>query len=529
MNKTTIIAFLSCCCVFIYSQQLTFTKAFEGHKKNVAISIINNHPHYFHVLRYNKAAHDITIERRDKPNAHILAFTPLKLDSVNSSLFDYENLDYLCFENDYKLYFVFEKVLNKQRTIYLKAIDTLGKSNGFMELASLHSEEGESLNFSFSKGGDNHSILIVGTISYPNGITKKSAILFDVNSHKTLWIKKLPHENSMAELTDNFITNKNNDLVYVHYKIKSISVVDNFVKSPYGNFPLSRLMGSGPLGYINDQNPVKRTVINEYDKITLIKSFSDSKEIISRVLNLNNIEVVNWATIVPEGDDVIYAAHVVENDMGPKPYVHLERMNKNMDSVLYMKKHLLSLPVYKQLTFFDGNDYDDPSYKKYFFNQIILKNDEMVIVSERKSENYYKELLSWRFRVNSGELVKLEVIPRKVFYFSGRTRFKNIGECMITLKRDSLNFYVLEDPKNFNAPAKDFKYHSFKQQKNLWGSNIVCYHSGTSGITRKSLTYVNQNFELVPLLYKSNNESDEVFYFNEGTYEKFGFISLKYP
>ena len=72
------------------------------------ITIINNHPNFFYLLRFNKEVHDLTIERRSKPAAEILSFCPLKLDSVNADWFDYGKLDYLFFEHRYHVYFFFE-------------------------------------------------------------------------------------------------------------------------------------------------------------------------------------------------------------------------------------------------------------------------------------------------------------------------------------------------------------------------------------------------------------------------------------
>lgn len=498
MKKYAIIAFLSFFCISVYSQSpILFSKTFEAKKKNVAVAVINNHPSYFHVLRYNKAAHDMTIERRSKPNAAIISFTPLRLDSVNSDVFNYEKLDYLWYEENYKLFFVFEKVLNSKRTVYLKIIDTLGKSSGFIELSSMDGEANVGLRFVFSKGADN-TVLVVGAMSYPDGITKKAAVLYDVKSLKVIWIKKLPNEKTFSELTEGFATNNRNDLFYLHYKIKSLAVINN------------------------------NTIINEYGDISIFKSSASSKEVSQESLNLSNMNVVNSATLIPEAENIIVAAHVVEEDLGPKPLLFIQKLNGDLKQV-YRHKYQYPSEISEQLTFYDGSNYKEPAYKRYSLKQCLLIKDKLCFISERKDESYYKEILVWQLNIQSGKLDKIEIIPRKIFYFKDRTRFKNIAEGMITYKNDSLRVYVLEDSKNSKATSKLFKFHDFEKQTNLWGGNIVRYNSSLNNETTKNLIYANRNFDLVPLPYSSQTAEDDVFYFNEGNYEKFGFISLKNP
>jgi hypothetical protein len=144
MMRSVIIIFLINYCSFLISQNAIYSRKFDALKKNLPLAIINNNPNYFYVLRFNKLAHDITIERRAKPSGEIIAFTPLKLDSVNASWFDYEQLDHLFFEHNYKTYFIFEKVLNTKKSLYLKITDTTGKSTGFIELASLYRDNATS-------------------------------------------------------------------------------------------------------------------------------------------------------------------------------------------------------------------------------------------------------------------------------------------------------------------------------------------------------------------------------------------------
>ena len=177
-SKRAIIFLLINYCSFLFSQSPSFTKEFECLKNNVPIKIINAHPNYFFVLRYNKAGHDFTIEKRNKPDAKVLAFTPLKLDSVNANWFDYENLDYLFFNSGSKLYFVFQKILNSKQVVYIKEIDSSGKSTGFRELAVQEADKGiEGFNFVIKTTAQNN-LLIVSEQNY-NGIKKKLALYYD--------------------------------------------------------------------------------------------------------------------------------------------------------------------------------------------------------------------------------------------------------------------------------------------------------------------------------------------------------------
>lgn len=191
---------------------------------------------------------------------------------------------------------------------------------------------------------------------------------------------------------------------------------------------------------------------------------------------------------------------------------------------MYIRKNNFPLKIAEQLTFYDGTNYKDAAYKNYSFKKSFVSNSHLYFITERKDENYYKELLSWNIDPKNGELLSLNIIPRKVFYFSGRTRFKNLGECMVTYKSTYPVFYVLEDLKNSSVTSGGFKFHEFNKQNGLFGGNIVSYANTPDKNLEKKLIYNNTNFDLVPVLYFSEGVTDDVFYFNEGQYEKFGFL-----
>lgn len=464
--------------------------------------MINNHPGYFHVLRYNKEVHDITLERRSKPNAAMLAFTPLKLDSVNAGWFNYEKLDYLCWEQDHKVYFVFEKVLNTKCTIYLKVIDSLGKSSGFAEVSSLDAEQGVGVELTFSKNEEN-TLLVVGALSYPSGIVKKTAQLYDINSRHQIWTKRLPHENFYKEKTDGYIVNPARDLFYIHYDIRSVAFIKRGAK--------------------------EQMIINEFGDIKLFKSAAQSKELTSYTINLKAIEAVYSATLLPVTGGIVFTGHLVEEDFGKKPFLYVEKINDDLSAPVYSRKYPFPLNISEQLTFYDGSDYKDPAFKNYTLKNAFINSDRLYYITERKEENYYKELLSWYIETSTGLLDKVEIIPRKIFYFDDRTRFKKMGECMLSLKNDTLNYYLLEDPANFTTESSLWKYHAFAKQTNLWGATIVSYASPLKGAPKKKRIYTNKNFDLIPMSYQTSGVKDEVFYLNEGSYEKFGFIFSPNP
>src|SRR5687767_13282896 len=178
MARTAFLFFILSASFCLNSQKITYSKSYPAVPKNIPLAIINRDPHYFFLLRSNRLAHDLTIERRAKPNGEMLSFTPLKLDSVNASWFDYERLDYLFFEQQGQVYFVFERVFNNNKTIFLKVIDTTGHSSGFIELAGLEKDKNVTdIGFEWKRTQDR--LLIIAERQYSNGTIKKVATLYD--------------------------------------------------------------------------------------------------------------------------------------------------------------------------------------------------------------------------------------------------------------------------------------------------------------------------------------------------------------
>jgi hypothetical protein len=212
------------------AQNLNYSRTFPAISKNGPLLLHNTSRAFFYVLRYNRKAHDLTLERRAKPSAEILSFTPLKLDSVNSDLYNYASMDYLLFEHKANLYFVFEKTLNNTKTLYFKCIDSLGKAGGFTEIFSLN-RDNNMLSFELEVAGVyDGKLLIVASHEFVNQTVKKTIHLYDPVIKKQIWAKTLPLENSSTGYSKAHCLNEHNDLFYVMVKRQAVSFKRQYVK-----------------------------------------------------------------------------------------------------------------------------------------------------------------------------------------------------------------------------------------------------------------------------------------------------------
>jgi hypothetical protein len=471
----------------------------------VPLSIINDHSSYFYLLRYNKAAHDITIERRAKPSAEILSFTPLKLDSLNADWFDYEKLDYLFFEQNNKTYFLFKRILNSKKTIFLKIIDTLGKSSGFIELASIEKEKGVAdVNFEF-KRTVNGNVLIIASQGYGNFAVKKQALLFDIDKRKIIWIKKLPVENANTGYSVAFESDESNDLFYVLVKAHVASFKRKYV------------------------NQVQMTVpVLFFDTLSLLSFLNNDPGIIKSKLAINNLSGLNSIRLIPNEHEVSVIAHFSKQDNmnNVSTYFLNQKFSTDLSKEFYVNIMPLDSSLNECLTFYDGSDYKNASEKEY---RHLIKFQNKTIdyqISERVEDYYYKELFVWKNDLESGKIFCQKILPRKVYSFKGRTRFKNIGSAMPLIQNNKLMVLVLESPLNFSNEPNAFNYHRFKKETNLWKANIVMYVLNEDGTLEKKIMYRNNNYDAVPMDYQSNGQKDFVLYLNNGKSEKFAILNL---
>jgi len=502
MHRAIILAFFIYYCSSFFSQA-TYSRDFEARKKNVPLAIINNHPNYFYLLRYNKAAHDITIERRKNPGAEIISFTPLKLDSINADWFNYERLDYLFFEHKHHFYFLFEKVLNSKKTLYLKIIDTLGKASGFIELANVEKDKGVTDIKLDYKTTANNNILIIASKTYGEFAIKKSAMLFDVEKRKFTWTKKLPIENADYGYSSIFECNETNDLFCILTKAHVATFKRKYMNHAQMMVP-----------------------VLHFDSLSIVSFLNDEAFPLRKQLAINDLTGLKSMRLVTDKESVSVIAHFSKDDKSGENNVYFlnQKFSADLSKEIYATLTPLDSSLKESLTFYDGTDYKDASDKEYDYLTALKVNNKHLQLSERVDEYYSKELITWQSDLETGEISMQKIIPRKIYSFQGRTRFKNITSAMPFIYDNKLHVMLLETPLNFKKDANTYKYQQFKKETNLWRSSVVVYILGSDGNFEKKLVCRNANYDAVPMPYQANNGSEIILYLNNNKYEKFIFL-----
>ncbi len=503
MMRCAIIILLVNYCAFLFSQPLSFSRVFESNKKNVPIAIINKHENYFHVLRYNKVAHDFTLERRSKHLAEMISFTPLKLDIVNADWFNYEHLDYILYEYQHKVYFIFEKILNNRREVFLKVVDTLGKATEFISLAALEKGNAEDIKFEYKITGEN-KILVIGITSYVSNVERKTVLLYDPARLEKIWLKTLPLENQAIGYSQGFECNPAGDLYYIlskplvwHYERKyvdhtqiQVPVFSHeavcFARIPY-----------------NSTQPVKKELLTNY--------FARFYSVNIHATNSDVYAFFHFSGFVEEENEKVFFMNL--------------KWDATLTTVIYDTIATLNEKIEKQLTFYDGTDFKAAPNKEFSFLDRVISNDELYILSERKDGNFYKELLLIKVALATGVILEQKIIPRKIFYYKERTRFKNVGLSSRILCNGNYETILSESPDNIGEQPDEFKYHDFAKV-GMWGGNMMLY-SVKSGRTEKRILYENGDYDYIPTLTQTDG-CDFVFYLSRGKYEKFAILRL-YP
>jgi hypothetical protein len=502
MKGAITLVFLSCC-TFFFSQNIVFSREFASEKNHIPLKILNGDPSYFAVLRYNKRTHDFIVEKRKKSNFEIVTFTPLNLDSVNANWFDYENLDYLFFEYHRQYFFVFEKVLNSKRSIFIKTIDSLGKSSGFNELATLEKDEATSnFRFIFSRSQDS-DLLIVGEHYYQNNTSKKVILIYNLQNHSNKWISKLPLENLTTGFSSDF-KYKNDNLYY--------------------------LMCSSSLARYRTAYSVNQVSVIPiyYSKIQNLTRFNLQEKKISKTnLCLNNfIELKNTSLTFYENKINITIQYIDEAEDNQKKYcLFTQTFDQNLSQSLFCTKSLMDLQTEKRLTYYDSNELKDAFDKDFFNYHEFVEDQYLCLFKERHTQNYFKEILCLKLNLQTGNLFYQKIIPRKIFLFKGRTKFQNINEAAFLSRLKSNYVLVLENKANLLLNAGNYVYRKFKKLKSLSAGNFVLYEIKNDGSIEKSLIYKNADFKVVPLKYESN-QNDFIFYLNKRKKEQFAILKL---
>jgi hypothetical protein len=500
MKRTAIILFLMSYCVFLFPQNLIFSERFETTKKNSAIELVNASPHYFYLLRYNKEAHDFTLERRSKPSAKVLNFTRLKLDSVNAAWFDYSKLDYILFEQEQKLYFIFEKELNSKKEIFLKIIDTMGKSTGFIPVASL--EKGvasENIRFVFNLVNKNKLLIVSEQYSF-NNVVRKTAMLYDPIKRSMCWSKKLPPESESTGYSMAFECNANGDLFYAQVRSRIISQRRKFV---------SHIQVLEPVFF--------------YDFVFLYRIANDSLKGTKIKLPIENFSSLYSLSLYADETSVTSTFHFAMRDSVENEHVFFlnHKLGKNLD-VIYSTLTPLDQRVEKQLTFYDGTDYKDPSDKEYRLRTRIDNGQKSFITGERVDGDYYKEMLLWKTDMATGKILNQEIIPRRGMFYDDLGRKYNTTQLV---HQNTLYSFLMEDMDNFRNSPREFSYHGFYEQSFHDDCYLVAYVLQPDGNFEKRLIYDNAEYMYLPIKYQSN-QSDFVFCIKRGRSEKFVILTL---
>jgi hypothetical protein len=455
-----------------YSQRET--PIFPMPRKSLPLTILNSGNTYFHLLRYNREAHDITVEKRSRTNGAMLAFTPLKLDSVNANWFDYEDLDRWFFSFGDRVCFVFEKVTNSERTLYCKVIDSTGRSSGFIRIASI----GNNGISDFSRIRVNRcgeSGLLVMKVRTNGESMHTEADLFDLRKRRTVATYRLQG----VLLTErNATLTKDSMLAYpiVMRSAETDSVWIAFTDR------------KGSTGYI--RSPVPAGFRNRNATLTVS----------GEELALDGIG------FIAKGDSAYGILYQVRVNITSKRVV-------GTDWTPYSEH------VNKQLDFYDG-PHRLPHLKHYSWVGVWTSGRYKNYLFERRDDRFAKELLYVQ-RDSSGAVAAQAVIPRKLLIFRNRIPYHYVDEPMISACNGRFSVALLESRSNHKVDTS-FRYHKFAKETGLWNANIVSY-GVENGRAVRSIIYRNAGFDLVPVQYDACGRCGAIYYITNSRDEKFLF------
>jgi len=486
------------------AQELIYSRGFPVIPKNLPLQIHNTSNGYFYVLKYNRKAHDVTLERRAKPSAVILNFTPLKLDSVNSELFNYSSLEYLLFEHKHKMYFVFKKNLNKRKSIYLKSVDSTGKASGFKEVCSLNWEN-TLLDFEFEWSGVYQGkLLLISTQKFFNQSTKKTAILFDVEHKQLVWSKTLPLENSLTGYSKGFCLNEKQDLFYVMVKSKILSYKRKYIKH-------SQIM------------------VPEmwYDSLHLVKISLQHNQIV-RIPLLQEFNALHSLNLKCDSNGVTVLAQVAGNKDSSSSTIQLFSYRCSDLFNTPGKAHFWPiLPnIYNRLRYYDGTDSDLPAQKEFVFLNELSNEKYTYHLTERKEGDVYKELLLWQIQNSNGDLKNQYLIPRRMLSSETWSRYSEIGKAGTCVTVSNYHVFMAEAYSNTYTDPNKVDYYQLKKKASLGNCYLILLTPENNGTLTKLKLHHNHEFDFIPLTYTSSENRDVVFYFTNGKQEKFAIYHL---
>ena len=387
--------------------------------------------------------------------------------------------------------------------MYLKIIDSTGRSSGFKQLAIIEKDKTtEDIKFEFKITGQN-KILIVAIQDYIVGSRKKVVLLYDPIKQEQTWVKKLTPENLETGYSDGFECNSNNDLYYVMRK-KRVS------------------------GYKRRYMDHRQVLVPffSHEFIALVKSPENSTNLIKTEIAVKYISQMYGLTLCTDDKDLFLALHFSRYDAfgAEKVFFLTQKWNKDLSKSTYSKIVPLEERLEKQLTFYDGGDSKNAADKEFSILNRFRSDSLFYILSERKEQNYYKELLLQKIDLNSGAILNQEIIPRKVLYYQDRTRYKNVGEGIRSYCKQKYQILLPENVRNFEKAPQDFRFDKYKRVNTAAEGKLAAYVLSSSGNLEKRIVAIDEEYTVVPLKTQSN-QCDVIVYLNDNEYEKFAILN----
>lgn len=384
-------------------------------------------------------------------------------------------------------------------------IDSSGKASGFIELASLDKDK-QCLNFGFTyKKTVNNNILLIGYRTDLQGINRKTAVLYSTKKREVIWFKRLAPENTSTVNSHDFDCDAENNLIYLQNVYQILGYETYYTSN--GSYTLPQL---------------------QLDSLTFHSISSAGNEHDFMKLNLQELSSIKNSNAFVSNERIVLSVQGLIEDTvkGVTEELIINFIKKGKAQDFIKKVNTYNAQLKKQLTFYDG-----PTKQYYQKNYELKENysgDQSLYTHfERSEENYYKELVLRKTDLRTGELMYQKVIPRKILFYRNQNRYRSIASVMPSLFGDTLRLVLLENPSNFRRDPNEFNYHDLRKETNLYGSNLVAYRVDSEGKLLKELVFHNDDFDLVPLKYQSN-QPEMVFYLNNGKFEKF-LIWKPYP
>ncbi|HQQ92918.1 MAG TPA: hypothetical protein PLQ93_00070 [Bacteroidia bacterium] len=492
-------------CLSVPAQVLHYSKAFPALPRNLPLALINRHDGYFYVLRYNRLAHDLTLEKRAKPSAEILNFTALRMDSFNASWFDYRNLDMKLSEFNDKLCLVFKKEVNNKKSLYFIRVDSLGKSSAFTEMVSVERENSfTGFDIDYTMVGPD-KVLIVISRTYFNQSTRKTVLLYDLLSAQKLWFRNLPTENYMTGYSNAFICDGSSGVYYVMARPQLMRYNRKYARhaqvlSPVWMIDTLKLMYSAN----SHELPVEIELFHQVNRIHGIALHTDSTSVYVQALT-----------------------SVSEEETGKPGFsIYTFACSKNLQQFYYRINTGLQSSICERLRYFDGTDSEQCWDKEFNLMGAVYNDSKARLLFERREYDEYKELLSWQCDLKSGRVLSQELVPRRLLYSEAWSRYTNIGEACFSSDQAGFRIALAEAAANLDSDPASVKFPELKKRNSLRVCNLVLFTLNPGQAPVKKLLHHNGDFDYLPVRNYSSGTNDLVFYLNSGRQEKFAICEL---